>query len=43
MSKMYKADYYYKKVGAPGKGSRSQMSGYVVTTSEGEPQQNALF
>ena len=34
MSNRYRADYYYKKPGAPGRGSRTQLSGTMSANTE---------
>ena len=43
MSKMYKADYYYKKVGAPGNGTRTKISGYVSQHLKGATTESAVL
>ena len=43
MSKMYKADYYYKKVGASGNGTRTQISGYVSQHLKGATTESAVL
>ena len=43
MYKSYRADYYYKKVGAPGKGSRTQISGPISQHLKGGTTESAVL
>ena len=43
MSKMYRADYYYKKVGAPGNGTRTQITGPVGGHLKGGTTESAVL
>jgi|TARA_B110000971_G_scaffold110016_1_gene112715 hypothetical protein len=43
MHKSYRADYYYKRVGASGKGSRTQISGPVSGHLKGGTTESAVL
>jgi hypothetical protein len=43
MSKSYKADYYYKKVGASGNGTRTQVTGSVSQHLKGGTTESAVL
>ena len=43
MPTMYKADFYYKRIGASGRGARTQISGYVSGHLKGATTESAVL